>query len=301
MAPIPRRRLLQYSLPALAASGRARRPDDRHGSPDLGLRRSDADRQGARRVRAAPGAAGTSRWNGSDRSRTMRPRIQAVAGGSADFSFGGSTTPALAALIAGAPLVLLNSSTTNRGRQRSSPRMDPASTRSRTWPGNRWRSTAPAWANSCWWRRWRNTRSTGRKSASSISIRRTPRPLRVRQGGCLGDVEPGCRHRPPAIQRARHFRRATRPGFSDRLHILPGDAQLCPGQSRSCPGGDWRAQAGSRVVRRTPAGTAEIIAQRKAGYSDEIRDYFVTLHRRYTFYEPNDKAFVPGCNRRPTG
>src|SRR5882724_9127096 len=33
------------------------------------------------------------------------PTIQAVVGGSADFSFGGSTTPALAAIIAGSPLV----------------------------------------------------------------------------------------------------------------------------------------------------------------------------------------------------
>ncbi len=33
------------------------------------------------------------------------PTMQAVTGGSADFSFGGSTTPALAALLAGAPLV----------------------------------------------------------------------------------------------------------------------------------------------------------------------------------------------------
>ncbi|PKU22073.1 NrtA/SsuA/CpmA family ABC transporter substrate-binding protein [Telmatospirillum siberiense] len=33
------------------------------------------------------------------------PTLQAVTGGSADFSFGGSTTPALAAIIAGAPLV----------------------------------------------------------------------------------------------------------------------------------------------------------------------------------------------------
>jgi sulfonate transport system substrate-binding protein len=33
------------------------------------------------------------------------PTLQAVTGGSADFSFGGSTTPALAALSAGAPLV----------------------------------------------------------------------------------------------------------------------------------------------------------------------------------------------------
>ncbi|MBC7037501.1 ABC transporter substrate-binding protein, partial [Salmonella enterica subsp. enterica serovar Enteritidis] len=33
------------------------------------------------------------------------PTRQAVTGGSADFSFGGSTTPALAAIIAGSPLV----------------------------------------------------------------------------------------------------------------------------------------------------------------------------------------------------
>jgi sulfonate transport system substrate-binding protein len=33
------------------------------------------------------------------------PTIQAVAGGSADFSFGGSTTPALAAILGGSPLV----------------------------------------------------------------------------------------------------------------------------------------------------------------------------------------------------
>lgn len=33
------------------------------------------------------------------------PTLQAVTGGSADFSFGGSTTPALAAVIAGSPLV----------------------------------------------------------------------------------------------------------------------------------------------------------------------------------------------------
>jgi sulfonate transport system substrate-binding protein len=33
------------------------------------------------------------------------PTIQAVVGGSSDFSFGGSTTPALAAIIAGSPLV----------------------------------------------------------------------------------------------------------------------------------------------------------------------------------------------------
>lgn len=36
------------------------------------------------------------------------PSMQAVTGGSADFSFGGSTTPALAAILAGSPLVFTN-------------------------------------------------------------------------------------------------------------------------------------------------------------------------------------------------
>jgi sulfonate transport system substrate-binding protein len=36
------------------------------------------------------------------------PSLQAVTGNSADFSFGGSTTPALAAMIAGSPLVFAN-------------------------------------------------------------------------------------------------------------------------------------------------------------------------------------------------
>jgi sulfonate transport system substrate-binding protein len=37
---------------------------------------------------------------------------------------------------------------------------------------------------------------------------------------------------------------------------------------------------------------SEIIMQRKASYSNEIRDYFVGLHRRYSFFAPDDKAFV---------
>jgi sulfonate transport system substrate-binding protein len=41
------------------------------------------------------------------------PSIQAVTGGSADFSFGGSTTPALAAIIAGSPLVFAQFSVVN--------------------------------------------------------------------------------------------------------------------------------------------------------------------------------------------
>ncbi|MBV8620065.1 MAG: NrtA/SsuA/CpmA family ABC transporter substrate-binding protein [Curvibacter sp.] len=41
------------------------------------------------------------------------PSLQAVTGGSADFAFGGSTTPALAAMLAGSPLVFTQFSVTD--------------------------------------------------------------------------------------------------------------------------------------------------------------------------------------------
>jgi hypothetical protein len=40
--------------------------------------------------------------------------------------------------------------------------------------------------------------------------------------------------------------------------------------------------------------TRKYIAQKKAGYSDEIRDEFVALDRKYRLYPVNDKEFVEG-------
>jgi sulfonate transport system substrate-binding protein len=42
---------------------------------------------------------------------------------------------------------------------------------------------------------------------------------------------------------------------------------------------------------------AEYIAQKKAGYSDEIRDEFVALDRKYRLYPINDKEFVEGLQK----
>lgn len=91
------------------------------------------------------------------------PTLQAVTGGSADFSFGGSTTPALAAIIAGSPLVFTSSSFTTREPRRSSPRMIPASTQSRISSANPLPSIALGWASSCSSPRWRKTVSTVRR------------------------------------------------------------------------------------------------------------------------------------------
>jgi sulfonate transport system substrate-binding protein len=42
---------------------------------------------------------------------------------------------------------------------------------------------------------------------------------------------------------------------------------------------------------------AEYIAQKKAGYRDEIRDQFVALERKYRLYPVNDKEFVEGLQK----
>ncbi len=104
MAPIPRRRLLQYSLPALAASGRARgrTTDTVRLTWGYGGLTLIAKERGVFEQRLAQQGIKVE-WLGPFPNHA--PTLQAVAGGSADFSFGGSTTPALAALIAGAPLV----------------------------------------------------------------------------------------------------------------------------------------------------------------------------------------------------
>ena len=94
------------ALPALAQSQPARKPGrntdtvrlgwGRGGLPLLAKVRGDFEKQLARdRIKVE--------WIGPFPNHA--PSLQAVTGGSADFGFGGSTTPALAAMLAGSPLV----------------------------------------------------------------------------------------------------------------------------------------------------------------------------------------------------
>jgi sulfonate transport system substrate-binding protein len=111
-----RRRFLQTSIAGVGAlAGIAA------ASPDLAQAQSDARKTDT--VRLTWGLTGLNliaKERGELEKRLARndikvewlgpfpnhaPTMQAVTGGSADFSFGGSTTPALAAIIAGSPLV----------------------------------------------------------------------------------------------------------------------------------------------------------------------------------------------------
>lgn len=112
--PLSRRRLLQSSATLLAAgtlhapglAARSGRTTDtvrlcwgRGGLPLLAKQRGEFEKRlAAEDIKV--------QWVGPFPNHA--PSMQAVTGGSADFSFGGSTTPALAAILAGSPLVFTN-------------------------------------------------------------------------------------------------------------------------------------------------------------------------------------------------
>jgi sulfonate transport system substrate-binding protein len=106
---LPRRRLLQSSMLALAAAA-AWAPGGAQGRTTDTVRLTwgyggltlVAKERGLFADRLAQQGIKVE-WLGPFPNHA--PTMQAVVGNSADFSFGGSTTPALAALIAGAPLV----------------------------------------------------------------------------------------------------------------------------------------------------------------------------------------------------
>jgi sulfonate transport system substrate-binding protein len=130
------------------------------------------------------------------------PSLQAVTGGSADFGFGGSTTPALAAMIAGSPLVFTQFAV-----------VEPRSTAIIAKDGSGINKVADlvgktvavnrsGLGNSCWWPRWKSTASRATRSISSTSIHRMPVRLFAGQGRCMVHVESRRGHRAGGIQGA---------------------------------------------------------------------------------------------------
>lgn len=112
LSSLSRRRLLQTSLAALGSvgaltAGAAAAPAGRKTDTVrltwgyFGLTAIGKERGEVSRFLAREGLK--TEWIGPFPNHA--PTLQAVVGGSADFGFGGSTTPALAAIIAGSPLV----------------------------------------------------------------------------------------------------------------------------------------------------------------------------------------------------
>ncbi len=226
------------------------------------------------------------------------PSLQAVVGGSADFTIGGSSTPALAALIAGSPLVftqfgLVEPRTTAIIAKDGSGIDHVADLAGRSVAVNRSglgeflliaalekhgidrsrvrmvylnpSEAAPAFASGQVdaWSMW----------SPAVDIARPPvqGPRRVHRGAATSisrwtSARSSCRRDLPA----------TTPPSSRAVNA----AFLAEA--------DWASQ--------NPA-DAEQLAQAQAGYDDVLRDEYVRLHRRYVTYSPADAAFVARFQR----
>ncbi|AWN55236.1 NrtA/SsuA/CpmA family ABC transporter substrate-binding protein [Methylobacterium sp. 17Sr1-1] len=116
---LDRRRLIQGAGLAIGAAALGLDPARAQGPGPVGTRNTDTVRLGwgrgglpliaRERGEFEKGLADqgiTVKWVGPFPNHA--PSLQAVVGGSADFGFWGSTTPALAAIIAGSPLVFTN-------------------------------------------------------------------------------------------------------------------------------------------------------------------------------------------------
>jgi sulfonate transport system substrate-binding protein len=129
------------------------------------------------------------------------PSLQAVTGGSAD-GFGGSTTPALAAMIAGSPLVFTQFAV-----------VEPRSTAIIAKDGSGINKVADlvgktvavnrsGLGNSCWWPRWKSTASRATRSFRLPQSTGCRSGLFAGQGRCVVHVESRRGHRAGGIQGA---------------------------------------------------------------------------------------------------
>ncbi len=221
------------------------------------------------------------------------PTLQAVTGGTADFSFGGSTTPALAAIIAGSPLVftqflVYDPRTTaiiakdGSGIDKVQDLVGKSVAVNRSGLGEFLLVAALEKFN------------VDRSKVKFVYLNPPDARARARreQGGCLVDVEPRRRHRPLRVQGARRVPGGARPRLPDRLHLLAARAASSRRRNPDIVRAVNAALAGEAKWATENTGEAERIAQAKGGYSDQVRDHLASLKRKYNIYSVSDKTFV---------
>jgi sulfonate transport system substrate-binding protein len=220
------------------------------------------------------------------------PTMQAVAGGSADFTFGGSTTPALAALIAGAPLVFAEFLT-----------YEPRTTAIIAKDDSGINSVADLVGKSV---------AVNRSGLGEFLLVAALEKYKVDRSKVRfvylnpPDAAPALGSGAvdawamwsPAVDIARQQYQAHNIFLEERgldfqidftsYLVTRAFARDNPELVRAVVA-ELRQEA---VWSNDNPAEAEAILQRKAHYSDQIRDFFVSMHRRYTFYGPDDKTFV---------
>lgn len=220
------------------------------------------------------------------------PTLQAVTGGSADFSFGGSTTPALAALIAGSPLVFTQFAVYEPRTSAIIARDDSGIERVEDLVG---RSVAV------------NRSGLGEfLLVAALEKHKVPRasvkfvylnPPDAAPALASGKVDAWSMWSPMADIAKLEYKahdifvegrdldfQIDFGGFLSSRKFVTENPDLARAVNAA-----YAAEA--RWISQN-AREAEYITQKKSGYSDEIRDRFIALKRQYLFYPPSDGVFV---------
>jgi sulfonate transport system substrate-binding protein len=220
------------------------------------------------------------------------PTLQAVTGGSADFSFGGSTTPALATLIAGAPLVFTQFIVSEPRTSAIIARDDSGIERVENLVG---KSVAV------------NRSGLGEfLLVAALEKHKVPRaavkfvylnPPDAAPALASGKVDAWSMWSPMAdiakVEYKAHdiFVEGRDLDFQIDFGAFLAQRKFVqdnPDLTRAVISA-YAAEA--QWISQNPR-EAEFINQKKSGYSDEIRDRFIALQRRSRFFPPSDNKFV---------
>ena len=225
------------------------------------------------------------------------PTMQAVVGGSADFSFGGSTTPALAALIAGAPLVFVQFLEYTPRTTAIIARDDSGINSVADLAG---KSVA---VNRSGLGEFLLVAALEKHKVDRSKVRFVYlNPPDAAPAFASGKVDAWAMWS-PGVDIAREQNKA------HELFVEGRDLDFQIDYTSYLTSRDFAAR-NPDLVRAVIDGLkaegdwsyanpaeAEAIAQAEGKYSDALRDHFVQLRRRYNFYPPSDANFVNGLQR----
>ncbi len=225
------------------------------------------------------------------------PTMQAVVGGSADFSFGGSTTPALASLIAGAPLVFVQFFEYNPRTTAIIARDDSGINSIEDLVG---KSVA---VNRSGLGEFLLVAALEKHKIDRSKVRFVYlNPPDAAPAFAAGKVDAWAMWS-PGVDISREQNKA------HDLFLEARDLDFQIDYTSFLTTRDFAAQ-NPDLVRAVIEGLkaegdwaydnpveAETIAQFEGKYSTELRDHFASLRRRYTFYSPADTTFVAGLQR----
>ena len=220
------------------------------------------------------------------------PTMQAVVGGSADFSFGGSTTPALAAIIAGSPLVFADFFTSeprttsiialdSSGIVKVEDLVGKSVAVNRSGLGEFLLVAAL------------EKRGVDRSKVKFVYLN----PPDAAPALASGKVDawsmwsPGVDIAKDSYKAHEIFNEGRDLGFQiDFTSFLVAESFAKANSALvKLVVAAYRAE-GEWVSNNTEE--AERIAQAKLGYGDSVRDHFVALKRKYVYWSPDDAAFV---------